>query len=164
MNKVRNFALAVIATVLIAAVFAAVSILTKKPKMSIDFCATADSGQSVSLHDNIGKTSTVLVFIDPQLEGSNAVTEKLIDSCENADIIAVSVSTLAVDEQKALMSDKILRLKKLCFDGADAAKKYNIGRAPVTYFIDKQGYVQGAFIGSIKESTIKKYCVKMSAE
>ena len=41
-------------------------------------------------------------------------------------------------------------------------EKYNIGNAPITYFIDKKGYVVDAYVGSIKDESINKLIEKMA--
>ena len=140
----------------------AVSVSLKKPQPAIDFTAVSQNGVRFTLSENYGKSGTVLIFIDPETEGSVSLANKLIANRKNADIIAVSVSKLSADEQKKLLGENILALEKLCFDSADIIETYNIGNAPITYFIDKQGLVQNGFVGDIKEETINKYIDRVS--
>lgn len=159
MNRVRNFAVMLGVLILFAVVFFIVSANTKQPQMSINFSAGTASGKVISLHDVMLGRGGVLIFIDPEIEGSGMVLEKIMQEASAEQIVAVSVSALSEDEQKKLMTDRMLALDNLCFEGSEAISSYNIGNAPVTYFIDSDGYVINAFIGDIKQQTIQK-CMK----
>lgn len=161
MHKVRNIFLFILGAVVIVVGVMFVSLLFKKPQMSHNFTATAQDGSVFSLHDNVGVKSTALIFIDPQVEGSNDVFSKLLTQKDNIDIVAVSVSALSKEEQLKLLPEGGATLSKLCFD-SDAVEIYNIGNAPVLYFIDKEGYVQKAFIGSVKQSSIDKQVASLN--
>lgn len=155
MNKVRNIAIGFLMIVTLCVIVIAVTLFTKdKPQMSIDFFANTWSGEQITLHGNIGKTPTVLVFFDTEVEGSLEVLDKVIKNADGAEVIAVSVKSTDAKEQFEKLSDNAKKLEKLCFEGADAISKYNIQSAPVTYFIDTDGYVTGAYIGNIKEQSI----------
>lgn len=71
----------------------------------------------------------------------------------------LSVSCLSRSSAEKL-SDDILALEKLCFESSEAIEKYNIGAAPVTYFIDKEGYVREVYVGAMRDSSIEK-CIEM---
>lgn len=161
MNKVRNFILIVLGIIVAIIAGLAVSLLFKKPSKSIDFSATAYNGETVTLSQSYKDSGTVLIFIDPEVEGSTALLSSIITNKKSAQIIAVSVSELETDKQLELLPDDIKELKYLIFDSADVIKDYNIGNAPVTYFIDKDGLVQYVFIGNIKEKTIQSYIEKI---
>ena len=161
MNKVRNFCIGAGIIVLCMAVFLTITVLTKKPQPAIDFTATLSDGSSFTLSDNYGKCGTVLIFIDPETEGSIDVLREVTADKKDADIIAVSVSSLSKNEQLKLIGDSN-SFDKLCFEGADIVKLYNIGNAPITYFIDKNGLVQNGFVGNIKKETIQKYISKIT--
>lgn len=163
MNKVRNFGIMLLVLVVFVCVFFIVSAVTEKPQMSIDFSAGTANGSVISLHDVMLGRGGVLIFIDPEIEGSGIVLEKIVNNVEPERVIAVSVSELSEQEQKKLMTEKMLALDNLCFEGSEAISSYNIGNAPVTYFIDSKGYVTDAFIGDVKEETVKKCIEKIKA-
>ena len=65
-------------------------------------------------------------------------------------------------EQEKLLLLPFLELEKLCFESSEAIEKYNIGATPVTYFIDKDGYVVDVFVGAIRDSSIEKCIEKIN--
>ena len=163
MNKVRNFGIALVIPILVIVIFLILNTFTKKPQKAHDFSAGTDSGKVISLYDNLGKKNTALIFIDPEIEGSNKVLSKLITKKDELDIIAISVSSLTEQKQKELLPKEALELEKLCLTGgSEAIEKYNIGNAPITYFIDKDGYVTDAFVGSIKDESLEKIIKKLA--
>jgi len=162
MNRVRNFLICIGVALVCVCAYLLVSVLTKSPEPALDFSAATASGEVISLSDNFQKRATVLIFIDPEVEGSLLVLDKVIQNAGAAEVLAISVSSLPVDEQKKLLNEKALALDKLCFEGSEAIETYNIGNAPITYFIDIDGLVQNAFVGNIKEETIVKYIEKIT--
>ena len=108
---------------------------------------------------------SVVIFIDPEIEGATKLLSQIINLHGDADIIALSVSELPENEQKEKLkaaSADILELEKLCFESSEAIEKYNIGATPVTYFIDKDGYVVDVFVGAIRDSSIEKCIEKIN--
>lgn len=163
MNKVRNFLFVLVGIVLAIAIAVTVIIsIPKKPQMSIDFIANTVAGDEVFLHENIGITPTVLVFFDTEVKESLELTERIINNSEGVQVFAVSVNSLETDKQYEKLSDTIKTLDKLCLEGKDAVTKYNVTSAPVTYFIDIDGYIKDAFIGTVKEDTIQKSIEKIT--
>ena len=160
MNRIRNFGLAALVFVLVIAVYLILSVVTKKPEMAHDFSAGTQYGKVISLSDNYGKCPTVLIFIDPEVQGSTELLSRIIERKGEADIIAMSISQLPEDQQKEKFPDYILALEKLCFESSEAVEKYNISAAPVTYFIDKEGYVREVYVGAMRNSSIEK-CIDM---
>ena len=161
MNKVRNFCFAVIAILVLIVLVMTISVITKKPQPAIDFDAVSYNGTEFKLSDNFKKCGTVLIFIDPEIAGSNEVLSKLMARKDKIDIIAVSVSKLPEAEQKKLLPSGYESLEKLCFEGSQAIEKYKIGNAPITYFIDKEGYVRDVFPANVREKTIDKLIEKL---
>lgn len=163
MNKVRNFLFVLVGIILALAIAITIIVnIPKKPQMSIDFIANTVSGNEIFLHENIGITPTVLVFFDTELEESLEHTERIINNSKGAQVVAVSVNSIDADKQYEKLSDTVKTLDKLCFEGKDAVEKYNVTSAPVTYFIDIDGYVTDAFIGTVKEDTIQKAIQKIT--
>ena len=161
MNRIRNFGIALAVFVLVIAVYLTLTVVTKKPQKAYDFSAGTQNGEVISLSESYRKHGTVLIFIDPEVEGSTELLSRIIEKKEDADIIALSVSALSEQEQKEMLSDDILALPKLCFESSEATEKYNISAAPVTYFIDTDGYVQEVYIGAMKDSSIEKCIAKI---
>ncbi len=163
MNKTRNFA--IVGGVILLAIIAIIVIgvvTPDKPKKSVDFVAVTQYGQEITLHENIGKTAQVLVFFDTEVEGSLDVLERIVANKGTAEVVAVSVNSLDANAQKEKLSDAVLALDKLCFEGEDAISKYNIGNAPVTYFIDIDGYIVNGYIGNIKDQSITKNIIRIT--
>ena len=162
MNRTRNFLIMFGVALLFVAVFFIMSTFSKEPQMAHDFYAGTHKGEVISLYDNIGKTPTALLFADPEVEGSNTVLSRLLEKKDSIDIIVVSVSKLEVEKQMELLPKGWDSIEKFCFEGSDAIEKYNIGNAPILYFIDKDGFVQDAFVAGIKETTLDKTIKKLS--
>ncbi len=165
MNRIRNFLVAAGVFVLVIVIYLTLSVVTKKPQKAYDFSAGTQHGQVVSLSDNYGKRGSVVIFIDPEIEGATKLLSQIIKLHGDADIIALSVSELPENEQKEKLkaaSADILELEKLCFESSEAIEKYNIGATPVTYFIDKDGYVVDVFVGAIRDSSIEKCIEKIN--
>ena len=162
MNKVRNFAIMLGTLFLFIIIFLVLSVTTKKPQKAYDFAAGTHTGEVINLYDNLGKTPTALMFFDPEIEGSNTVLSKLIAKKDGFDIVAISVSALPEQKQKELLPENWDTVSHLCFEGSEAIEKYNIGNAPITYFIDKDGYIIDAYVGNIKETSIEKLIKKLA--
>ena len=160
MNRIRNFLVAAGVFVLVIVIYLTMSVVMKKPQKAYDFSAGTQHGQVISLSDNYGRCGSVVIFIDPEVEGATNLLSRIIERGGQADIIALSVSELSEQEQREKLSDDILALKKLCFESSEAIEKYNIGAAPVTYFIDKEGYVREVYVGAMRDSSIEK-CIEM---
>ncbi len=144
--------------VVIVASFFIAKAFTKPPQQALDFAYATAEGKVSALFDEAKKTGAVLIFFDPEVEGSNDVFSRVVQNAGDATVIAVSVSDLEKQKQLELLPENVRDLKNLCFKGADIVKQYNIGNAPVTYFVNKEFYVTDAFVGNIKDSTIQK-CV-----
>ncbi|MBQ8605986.1 MAG: hypothetical protein IJ408_04555 [Clostridia bacterium] len=162
MNRTKNFLIIICVALVFVASFLIMSALTKDPQPAIDFVAGTHTGEVISLYDNLGKTPTALIFIDPEVEGSNEILKKFIARKDKIDVIAISVSELPEQEQKKLLPEGWETLPKLCFEKGNAVEKYNIGNAPITYFIDKDCYVVDAYPAGIKDETIDKKIEKLN--
>jgi hypothetical protein len=161
MNKVRNTVIFIVAAVIIICSFLIIKSATKKPQSALDFTFTTESGEQHSLKDTC-KNGGVLVFFDPDVEGSNKVLERIIKNAGDIPVIAVSTSKKTIAEQKELLPKAYKKLKYVSFDSAEILKLYNIGNAPVTYFINNEFLVTNAFVGNIKQKTILK-CLTFSS-
>lgn len=161
MNRTRNFL--IIAAVLLVFVisFFVFSLFSEEPQKAHDFSAGTHTGEVISLSDNFGKKATVLIFIDPEVAGSNEVLSKLIARKDKIDVVAVSVSKLSEEEQKKLLPVGWEGISKLCFEGSAAIEAYKIGNAPITYFIDKDGFVIDVFPANVRDKTIDKLIEKL---
>lgn len=162
MNRVRN--VFIIIGILIVSVCLAliIKVLFKEPEPVKDVSFEVYSGEVTKITDVAQKDGAVIVFFDPEIEGSVKVVDKLIKNKKDCAVIAVSVSKKTADEQLEKLDDDIKALKYLVFESKDFIKAYNIGNPPVTYFVDKKLLVQDAFVGDIKEKTIKKCFEKIS--
>ncbi len=161
MNRIRNIGIAAGVLLLVIVIFFTLRAVTKKPQKAHDFTVGTQSGKVISLSDNFKKRGTVVIFIDPEVEGSTLLLSRIIKANGGADVIALSVSSLSESEQRQKLTDDILELDGLCFECTDAIEKYNIGAAPVTYFVDADGYVKDAFIGAMSDKSIEKSLKKI---
>ena len=157
MNRVRNILIAIGVGIVFMVAYLIMSALFKPPQKAIDFSYHTQDGTVTSLYSQARDNGAVLIFIDPELEGSNKILDSVITAAEEIPVIAVSVK----DENSAhlaMLSDSAKKLPNLILDGREIEKLYNVtDRAPITYFIDNEFYVQQAFVGTIKEKTIEKY-------
>ena len=157
MNRTRNILIALAVGVVFMVSYLIMSALTKPPEKAIDFSYHTVDGTVTSLYSQARDNGAVLIFIDPELEGSNIVLESVIKEADDLPVIAVSVK----DENSAhitMLPQNAKNLKNLVLDGKKIEELYNVtDRAPITYFIDKEYYVKQAFVGNIKEKTIAKY-------
>ena len=108
------------------------------------------------LFDEARENGAALIFFDPEVEGSNDVLTRVIANKGSCEIVAVSVSKHEADKQLELLPENAKSLENLCFVSDEIVKQYNIGNAPVTYFINNEFYVTDAFVGNIKDKTIQK--------
>jgi hypothetical protein len=157
MNRVRNVLIAIGVGVVFMVAYLIMSALIKPPQKAIDFSYHMQDGTVTSLYSQARDNGAVLIFIDPELEGSNKILESVIKKADGIPVIAVSVK----DENSAyltMLPENARTLKNLVLDGEEIEKLYNVtDRAPITYFIDNEFYVKQAFVGTIKEKTIAKY-------
>ena len=158
-NLSRNILFTVLVCIIFIASFFIVKAFTKPPQQALDFAYAAADGSVSGLFDEAKKSGAVLIFFDPEVDGSNEVFSKIADNAGNAAVIGISVSSLEKSKQLELLPENVKELKNLCFNGADIVAQYNIGNAPVTYFVNKEFYVTDAFVGNIKDTTIQK-CVE----
>lgn len=142
--------------------FAVVSLLWRdsKPRQAFDVTGVLSDGHSLySLSDNYGKTGSVLLFFDIEDVTAAALMEEVaaIAPEYTADILAVSISRQPIDEQVQMLTEQGIAFPHILFDpDGEAAETYNVRVAPVTYFIDKNGLVQQAFVGPISEKSLRK--------
>jgi len=158
-NLSRNILFTTVVALVFIASFFIVKAFNKPPQQALDFAYAAADGSVSGLFDEAKKSGAVLIFFDPEVEGSNDVFSRVVTNAGDATVIAISVSSLDKQKQLELLPENVRGLKNLCFNGADVVKKYNIGNAPVTYFVNTEFYVTDAFVGNIKDSTIQK-CVE----
>lgn len=156
MKKSTRVLFFILTCVVLVASFFIVKAFTRPPQKALDFAYARADGSVSGLFDEARDSGAVLIFFDPEVEGSNDVLTRVISGVKDAEIVAVSVSTLDAKKQLELLPDNAKALKNLCFVSEDIVKLYNIGNAPVTYFIDSEFYVTDAFVGNIKDKTIQK--------
>lgn len=162
MNKVRNIAIGFGVVIVFIVCFFVVSMLTKKPQKVIDCTFATQSGKITDIKTVARDDGAVLIFIDPEVEGSVDVLKKVIKHKGDANIIAVSVSKLDSEKQLELLPKKVKELEYLVLDGKEMASTYNIGNPPITYFIDTEFWVQDVFVGNISDKSIKKTIGKIT--
>ncbi len=161
MNRVRNILVAVGVGIVFIAAYLIISAVTEPPKKAIDFGYHTVDGSVSRLYTQARDGGAVLIFIDPELEGSNIILESVIKHAEDVPVIAVSVR----DENSAhlaMLPESARELENLVLDGKEIEELYNVtDRAPITYFINNEFYVEQAFVGTIKEKTIQSCIQKL---
>lgn len=131
----------------------------KDPQPALDITGVEyDETSLFSLSDNYGKTGTALLFFDPAVSESTDLLGKVLEANgERVDVLAVSVSGEPMAAQKQPISELSLDSAHILFDvEGTMAKTYNITTTPITYFIDKNGLVQDAFLGKISADSLEK--------
>ena len=162
MNRVRNIFI-IIGIVIVSLCLALIlKVIFKDPEPVKDVSFEVFGGECTKISDVAVKDGAAIVFFDPDIEGSLKVLKKVIKNKKDCSVIAVSVSKKSVDEQLEKLPEQVKELKYLVFESKDFIKAYNIGNPPVTYFVDKKLLVQDAFVGDIKEKSIKKCFEKIS--
>ena len=161
MNRVRNILVAVAVGVVFMVAYLIISAVTKPPEKALDFGYHTVDGTVSRLYTQARDDGAVLIFIDPELEGSNKILESVIKHAGDTPVIAVSVK----DENSshlAMLPESARNLENLVLDGKEIEELYNVtDRAPITYFINNEFYVEQAFVGTIKEKTIESCIQKL---
>lgn len=133
-------------------------LIGKGPQPALDIIGPDAKGELHALSDNFGKQGTVLLFFDTKTEKATELLEQMValEGNYDVDVMAVAVNG-DYEEQKAALKKMGIELPHLLFDvEGKMAKTYNVTTTPVTYFIDKNGLVQDAFLSSITDKTLKK--------
>ncbi len=136
-------------------------IIGDEPQKAIDITGVcADEKTLYSLSDNYGQKGTVLVFFDLDTGKAVELMERLRDIAPdypNVDVIAVSTTKGTIAEQKKRLAERNIDFPHILFDiDGEIAKTYQISGTPITYFIDKNGYVQDAYVSVISAKSLKK--------
>lgn len=160
MNKTRNFFIFLGIAVLVVVVCLGASLLFKKPQKFIDFTVTLEDNTEFTLSDSVNTAPTVLVFADPDDEYTKSVFEALGDTGD-VRLVALTTSELEKADQLDKFSLVAQNADVLVLNSRPALDAYNVSAAPITYFIDKDGYVQDVFIGKFKPETAKKSLKKI---
>ncbi len=156
MKKSTRILFFILTCVVLVAAFFIARAFTRPPQMALDFAFARADGSVTGLFDEARQSGAALIFFDPEVEGSNDVLTRVISNRGECEVVAVSVSSLDAKKQLELMPDNAKTLKNLCFVSEEIVKLYNIGNAPVTYFINNEFFVTDAFVGNIKDKTIQK--------
>lgn len=145
---------------LFAASFYIVDAVSKKkePQPAPEITGVAyDETSLYSLSDHRGQKGTILTFFDPAQEDTVTLLETLIAANRGrVEILAVSVSALPIAEQKAFLSSVESGCRILFDVDGKMAETYGISGVPVTYFIDKNGLIQDAFLRGISAKTLEE--------
>ena len=151
--------LAIVALVLITYLVLNMILEHKDPQPALDITGVEyDETSLFSLSDNYGKTGTILLFFDPAVsQSTDLLADVFMANQKQADLLAVSVSKESFATQKQTITALGLDTAHILFDTEGTmAQTYNITTTPITYFIDKNGLVQDAFIGPISAESLKK--------
>ena len=132
--------------------------LGSKPQPALDITGPDGEGVLHSLSDHFGKEPSVLLFFDTETEKATELLNQLIALKKDYDFALVAVATGEnLNEQKAALKEMDIDPALILFDvEGEMAETYNVNATPVTYFIDKNGIVQEAFLSSISAKTLKK--------
>lgn len=126
----------------------------REPQPAIDIVGVTADGQSLySLSESFGKESVVLVFFELEHRHSQEVMQRIIPKAEElgVKVVAVCVSELSIEQSLARMKELEMPLPEhLLFDlKGEMAKTYNVTAPPCSYFIDKNGMIIDAYLGTI---------------
>lgn len=130
----------------------------KDPRPALDITGVEADGKTLhSLSEHLGKEPVALVFFELEHRHSQEVMQRIVPKAEElgVEVVAVCVSDLTIEESLARMKElEMPTPAHLLFDLDGAmAKKYNVSAAPCTYFIDKNGMMVDAYLGTISEKS-----------
>ncbi len=133
----------------------------KEPQPAIDIVGVEKDGATLySLSENFGKKGVALVFFELEHRHSQEVMQRMVPKAKElgVEVVAVCVSDLSIKESLQKMEAlKMPLAEHTLFDlQGEMAKKYNVSTAPCTYFIDKNGMMVDAYLGTISEDSIEK--------
>ena len=121
---------------------------------------TADGKTLYSLSDNLDSTATLLVFFDHKTDKAVEVLQLIstVAPDYDVDVMAIATGEGTIEEQIKILKEKeITVFPHTLFDlDGEMAKAYNVTETPVTYFIDKTGRINDAYIASISEKSLRK--------
>ncbi len=170
MQKFPRYARTAIIVAAVAVIFLVsyfvISALWKEeePPCAPDITGVTANGKTLySLSDNYGANGkgTVLVFFNHDTGKAIELMQQLSDIAPqyDVDVIAVATGKGSIKEQIAIMEKNHITLfphTLFDLDGA-IAEIYNVKGTPITYFIDKNGLIQEAFVASISEKSLHKW-------
>jgi len=93
-NLSRNILFTTVVALVFIASFFIVKAFNKPPQQALDFAYAAADGSVSGLFDEAKKSGAVLIFFDPEVEGSNDVFSRVVTNAGDATVIAISVSSL----------------------------------------------------------------------
>lgn len=129
----------------------------KDPQPALDIAGVTADGTTHSLGEHLGKESVALVFFELEHRHSREVMQRIVPEAEKqgVTVVAVCVSDLSVAESLAKMKELAMPAPThLLFDTeGKMAEKYNVTAPPCTYFIDKNGMMVDAYLGTISEKS-----------
>ncbi len=130
----------------------------KEPQPAIDVTGVEADGQTLySLSENFGKKGVALVFFELEHRHSQEVLQRIVPKAKElgVEVVAVCVSDGTIQESLARMKELEMPVAEhTLFDlQGEMAKKYNVTAPPCTYFIDKNGMMVDAYLGTISEKS-----------
>ncbi len=142
-------------------------IIGDEPQKALDITGVcADEQTLYSLSDNYGQKGTILVFFDLDTGKAVELMESLREITPDypeVDVIAVSTTQGTIAEQKQRLAELKIDFPHILFDiDGEMAKTYQISGTPITYFIDKNGYVQEAYVSVISAKSLRKELAALS--
>ncbi len=163
MNRMLT-AILVILIVLGSIVTACQSEAPEVGKRAPDFQLNTLDGQSVALSDLKGKPVLVnfwATWCDP-CRGEMPYLQQVYDEWRGEELILLAINIAESPSQVAeFMQSQGLSFPVLLDSEADTAQRYNIRYIPTTFFIDKEGIIQGIKLGPFRskeeiESSLSK--------
>ncbi len=121
---------------------------------------TADGKSLYSLSENLSRTGTLLVFFDHDTEKAVELLQLIstVAPDYDVDVMAVATGEGTIEQQLTILKEnEITVFPHTLFDlDGEMAETYNVTETPVTYFIDKTGRINDAYISSISEKSLRK--------
>ena len=171
MNGKRAFKtfliVALVATLFLVSFYAVITLWPKgDPIPAEDITAPAADGSLYSLSAHLQKEPVVLVFFELEHRHSQEVIQRMIPAAKKQGIEVVAVCVSALSPEQALARMKELKMPTpahLLFDqDGSVAKVYNVTSPPCIYFIDKNGMIVDAYLGTISEDSLAKELQELS--
>lgn len=151
----------VVALVLVLTFYILTLFIGKRdPRPAIELTGKDVEGSTIFLSDCRGRSGVALVYFELEHRHSQEVVQRIIPKAKElgVEVIAVCQTDLSAKECLARMKElKMPTPEHLLLDPkGELSAVYNVSTAPCTYFIDKNGMILDAYLGTISEPSAEK--------
>ena len=151
----------IVALVLILTFYILTLFIGKRdPQPAIDLAGKDVEGSTISLSSYQDKSGVALVYFELEHRHSQEVVQRILPKAKElgVEVIAVCQTDLSAAECLARMKElEMPTPEHLLLDPkGELSAVYKVSTAPCTYFIDKNGMILDAYLGTISEQSAEK--------